>query len=233
MLYLNQIKSIALLGLFSTTLMVGCSTTKETTTTTQADPSRAPMDDTRVVSSSSTTSVEQVVSSSPVADPDGEDVYVKMTDEQRAEYFLYNEDLEGGVEVDVTVSRPVAAIYFDFDVVKLDRANMIGVERAYTWLEMHPDKGLAIIGHADKEGSHPYNQQLALNRAQAAGNALMQKGISSKRLIIISHGEDHSQYEDPKYNRRVIFKTDPTNAYGVNKPEEDDDGVIRVVTAAK
>lgn len=213
MLYPNKFTSLALSGLLSAALLVGCSTTK-----TQADSSSASVEETSTVSASTS---------------DNEDTYASMSSDERAEYFLYNEDLDETAEVEVTTSRPVAAIYFDFDVARLDRANMIGVERAYTWLQMHPDKGLAIIGHADKQGSHPYNQQLALNRAKAAGNALMQKGISSNRLIIISHGEDHSNYEDPKYNRRVIFKTDPTNAYGVNKSTEKDEGVIRVVTAAR
>lgn len=228
MSYIHRFSAIALTGLLTASLMMGCSTTKETT---QTDPTRASMEDSSVVSDSTTTSTKEVESSEPVADPEGEDVYVGLTSEQRAEYFLFNDD--EATEVEVTKARPVAAIYFESEVARLDRANMIGVERAYSWLEMHPDKGLAIIGHADEEGSHPFNQQLALNRAKAAGNALMQKGISSRRLIIISHGEDHSSYENPKYNRRVIFKTDPTNAYGVNAPESEDDGVIRIVTAAK
>lgn len=219
----NKTVKWVLSSLAISAMLVGCSTTKETTTKTDANPANAPMAKNAVVSSSDTTTLSDVKDAY---------AYDGMSESEVAEYLLFNVDVDS-TTVTVKQAHPVAAIYFDFDEAKLDRANKVGVNRAYQWLENHPEQGLVIIGHADKRGSMPYNQQLALDRAQAAGNALMKKGISSDRLLIVSHGEQDAMFSNPKYNRRVIFKTDPTNAYGVNDEDSSDSNVIRIVTAAR
>lgn len=198
-------------------LLGGCASSK-TTATSDTDTDKEPMEQTSVVSKDHNTSIAEI------------------RDELRAEYERFNIDLEDELDpetntVIVRENYPVAAIYFDFDVARLDEANMIGVERAYTWLEAHPDNGLVITGHADKQGSIPYNQELGMKRAQAAGDALMKKGIPPHRLVIVTHGEEHKIYSKDEYNRRVVFMTDPANAYGVNKSEPGVEKTIRVVAA--
>ncbi len=201
----RTLMTYAAISLFTLSAM-GCASTKENTTNTE---------DTTPIAESSV----------------GSDEYTTKLDDLTDEYKLFNADEIDPVSKKVIVRQnyPVAAIYFDFDVATLDRANTYGVERAYRWLENNPDKGLVIIGHADKTGSLPYNQRLALERAQAAGKALMNRGVDGSRLVIVTHGEEHSKYVKPEYNRRVVFMTDPANAYGVNEPEERGSTTIRVV----
>ena len=148
--------------------------------------------------------------------------------------FNSNEDPEAdATRVIVREDDPVAAIYFDFDVSTLDEANLFGIERAHRWLMQHEGQGLILIGHADRSGAVPYNQQLALERAERAGEALVERGVDPSRLAIVTHGEEHIQYIKPEYNRRVVFRTDPANAYGVNDaPPVGAQGAIRVIQGA-
>jgi outer membrane protein OmpA-like peptidoglycan-associated protein len=209
MMYFNQVMKGLVAAATISLLATGCASTRETTTTTEVDDPNAPMESTTVVSSNANANL----------------------DDLKFEFEMFNKD-EIDPETKTVIVKdnyPVAAIFFDFDVAKLDEANMIGVERANTWLLSNPNKGLVIIGHADKQGSMPYNQQLALERAQAAGNALVEKGIDSSRIVIVTHGEEHLKYVLPEYNRRVVFMTDPANAYGVNEAQPSSEKTVRVV----
>jgi|GEM_PF-922978 peptidoglycan-associated lipoprotein len=115
----------------------------------------------------------------------------------------------------------VGKIYFDFDSSQLDTEDREALDLIATWLEDHPTQGLVIAGHADQQGPHYHNMTLALERAEAARSYLVSRGIDEDRLMPISHGEEHISvlgYTPTAHqlNRRVTFKTDPANAYGVN-----------------
>lgn len=121
------------------------------------------------------------------------------------------------VETDMIVGK----VYFGFDSSQLDAEDKKSLDLIATWLEEHPTKGLVVAGHADIQGAYHYNMQLARERADAAKNYLVKKGIDAERLEAVSHGERHLEAMGAtpavhEMNRRVTFRTDPANAYGVN-----------------
>jgi len=71
---------------------------------------------------------------------------------------------------------------------------------------------LKVEGHCDASGSDEYNYALGLRRAKSAKDALINKGISSENILMISMGEsspecvNNSSAECYAKNRRVEFK---------------------------
>ena len=80
-----------------------------------------------------------------------------------------------------------------------------------------PLKGrvVTIIGRTDARGSAAYNQQLSANRAEAARNYLVQRGVPSGTIRLIARGERGAQGTDEDtwaLDRRVDFELGDRNA---------------------
>ncbi|MDP9131554.1 MAG: OmpA family protein [Nitrospirota bacterium] len=58
------------------------------------------------------------------------------------------------------------------------------------WLKDHPKAILRISGHCDERGTHDYNLVLGEKRAKAAKNFLVDLGVSTKQVAIVSFGKD-------------------------------------------
>ncbi|ULA68587.1 MAG: Peptidoglycan-associated protein [Nitrospira sp.] len=58
------------------------------------------------------------------------------------------------------------------------------------WLKDNPKALLKISGHCDERGTHDYNLVLGEKRAKAAKAFLVDMGVSSKQVAIISYGKD-------------------------------------------
>ncbi|MEI9935985.1 MAG: OmpA family protein [Pseudomonadota bacterium] len=74
-----------------------------------------------------------------------------------------------------------------------------------------PLKGrvMTIIGRTDARGSAAYNKQLSANRAEAAKNYLVQRGVPSANIHLIARGEQGAQGTDEETwarDRRVDFE---------------------------
>ena len=68
------------------------------------------------------------------------------------------------------------------------------------------NRTITIIGRTDARGSEKHNEALGANRAEATRNYLTQKGVSEKKLLVISRGEDGatgSDEESMARDRRV------------------------------
>jgi outer membrane protein OmpA-like peptidoglycan-associated protein len=77
-------------------------------------------------------------------------------------------------------------------------------------MEENPGYSLEIFGHADNQGSSEYNSELSNKRAVTVRNYMMEKGVSSERLIVVGKGESEpvATNETPEgraLNRRVAF----------------------------
>lgn len=81
-------------------------------------------------------------------------------------------------------------VHFDFD------SSTIGVDARKeladnaNWIKNNPKVTVQIEGHCDKQGSVEYNLSLGERRAKAVKNYLTGLGVDSKRLTIISYGEE-------------------------------------------
>ena len=84
--------------------------------------------------------------------------------------------------------------YFDYDkhTLRPDAIEALQADSAELRdiLKDYPDYKLTIEGHCDERGSEEYNLALGDARAKAAKDYLVQVGIPSDQLSIISYGKD-------------------------------------------
>lgn len=78
-------------------------------------------------------------------------------------------------------------IYFSFDSYNLNSKSKKYLRDIYAILKEVPNH-IIIGGHASEEGQVEYNEQLALNRAQAVKNYLAQLGIPEPQLEVKNYG---------------------------------------------
>ena len=118
---------------------------------------------------------------------------------------------EIAIERSVELTNIENIIYFDFDRADLSpeaKANL----RQIAPKILNSDRNITIAGHADEIGSHKYNLDLGVRRAEAVKEFLVSLGVNSVQLSIISYGETNpiATGSNPKVraqNRRVEFIT--------------------------
>lgn len=130
---------------------------------------------------------------------------------------LAKEEPSGGGETksapgEETKESPPAAledVFFDFDqwLVRSDAKGVL--EQNARWLAAHPGK-IQIEGHCDERGTNEYNLVLGEKRAKSVMNFLVNLGVSSSRISVISYGEEKpfcSEKDENCYqkNRRAHF----------------------------
>jgi outer membrane protein OmpA-like peptidoglycan-associated protein len=102
-------------------------------------------------------------------------------------------------------------INFEFDKASLDSEGVSQSDELGTALSdlIFKNNSFLIIGHTDKKGEKPYNQNLSEKRAEAVKDYLIRKfSISRDRLQTEGHGEENLLYqgdseEEHALNRRV------------------------------
>jgi OOP family OmpA-OmpF porin len=89
---------------------------------------------------------------------------------------------------------PEMLIYFDFDKSTIASGEQGKIERIAAKIGQTgaPSK-VTATGHTDRVGSESYNQDLALRRATTIRDALMDRGVSSTAISIVSKGETDSR----------------------------------------
>jgi peptidoglycan-associated lipoprotein len=81
-------------------------------------------------------------------------------------------------------------IYFDFDKSFIrDDARPVMQANA-EWLKAHPKVNVRIEGHGDERGTIEYNQALGQRRAASAKKYLVDTGVSSGRISLLSYGKE-------------------------------------------
>ena len=102
-------------------------------------------------------------------------------------------------------------VYFDFDEIELLPESVDELNRLSAHLKKHPTYNINIKGHTDDLGTDEYNRVLALNRAEAVVDWLINNGdIDPIRITYISAGRhepiaDNETEEGRSRNRRVEF----------------------------
>jgi peptidoglycan-associated lipoprotein len=85
--------------------------------------------------------------------------------------------------------RPV---YFEFDKAFIASEAGEIMKANAEWLKAHPQMKVRIEGNCDERGTTEYNQALGQRRAASAKKYLTDMGISGKRILLISYGEEKS-----------------------------------------
>ena len=104
-------------------------------------------------------------------------------------------------------------VFFGYDQWMLSDAGMEALNRDAEWLKAHPGAVMKVEGHCDERGTADYNVVLGDKRAKAARSYLVESGVSTKQVAIVSYGKERPFCSDPaescyQQNRRghVLLK---------------------------
>jgi peptidoglycan-associated lipoprotein len=81
-------------------------------------------------------------------------------------------------------------VFFDTDSSEIDIASRKVLDRNAAILQEHMDVRVQVQGHADERGTVDYNLQLGNERADAVKDYLVNQGVGSDRITVISFGEE-------------------------------------------
>lgn len=78
-------------------------------------------------------------------------------------------------------------IYFSVESSELANADIPGkIASVKAFLEQYPETHLRIIGHSDSTGTESVNRRIALERAKAVQQVLINQGVDSSRLHVLA-----------------------------------------------
>ena len=103
---------------------------------------------------------------------------------------------------------PYTVLPFMFDKAALTAEGYDEVDTAARWLRSHPNHKLILEGHTDAIGLAPYNEDLATRRMAVVRQRLLQHGIASDRVVMITFGEREAmELENPLHaaDRKVVM----------------------------
>ncbi len=128
----------------------------------------------------------------------------------------YNRPGRPKVLQDDSKSTTVRYIFFDLGQFTLSTESSAELNLVAQAMKDNSKLALKIIGQTDGVGDPVSNLELATNRARAARNYLINRGIRTDRMTIKVYGEAEAEYpnkdekgndlpENRKWNRRVVL----------------------------
>ena len=81
-------------------------------------------------------------------------------------------------------------VLFETDSHSLNSQAVSILERQVAWLKRNGQWRVVIEGHCDERGTREYNLALGDRRATAVRNYLVNQGIPSQRISVISYGKE-------------------------------------------
>jgi peptidoglycan-associated lipoprotein len=99
---------------------------------------------------------------------------------------------------------------FDLDKYDIRPDARAVLDSVAAWLNNHKDINVLIEGHCDERGTNEYNLALGEERAKAARDYLISRGVASTRMNTITYGEEkplclHKDEACWQRNRRAHF----------------------------
>ncbi len=93
--------------------------------------------------------------------------------------------------MDAEPERPFHFIlYFEHDSSKLVKTSMEKIPSIIQKVKDREPSEVSVIGHTDTKGTAEYNIELSLERAQVVAGILKTSGLTLKKLLVTSHGEN-------------------------------------------
>ena len=86
--------------------------------------------------------------------------------------------------------RPLADVFFDLDESVIRSDARAPLQANATWMRRWPSTAITIEGHADSRGSSEYNLALGSRRADVVKQYLVELGIPTNRLTVVSKGKE-------------------------------------------
>ena len=108
----------------------------------------------------------------------------------------------------MTKVESLAGPHFAFDKSDLTPEGRAKVRGAAATLNEYPDRRVEVNGYTDSIGSDAYNQRLSERRANTVQQALIEDGVSARRITAGGYGKtnpvaSNATAEGRAQNRRV------------------------------
>ncbi len=114
--------------------------------------------------------------------------YQSLASEQQAK------TLNEGVVETVKEVEVQDRIFFGYNAFDVNEEAKAILATQIAWLKSSPDVKITIEGHCDERGTREYNIALGERRALSTKNYLVNGGIDSSRIQIISYGKERPAY---------------------------------------
>ena len=105
-------------------------------------------------------------------------------------------------------------VFFSYDSFVITEEARHALSHDAEWIKAHPGAQLKVEGHCDERGTSAYNLVLGEKRAKVVRNYLVELGVSSNRLAVVSYGKERPFCMDHtescySQNRRghIVIKT--------------------------
>lgn len=99
-------------------------------------------------------------------------------------------------EQTATTAASLRDVFFGYDSWTISDEGRQALTRDAEWLRMHSAVQLKVEGHCDERGSSAYNFVLAEKRAKSIRNYLVELGIRSERVTVVSYGKERPFCKD-------------------------------------
>ena len=99
---------------------------------------------------------------------------------------------------------------FDYDQSDIRPDQVSRLNSDASWLKEHHEAKFTIEGHCDERGSGEYNLGLGDRRANRVKEYLMQQGVDTSRIKVVSFGEERPTCREEaadcyQRNRKAAF----------------------------
>ncbi|HMK22822.1 MAG TPA: peptidoglycan-associated lipoprotein Pal [Terriglobales bacterium] len=99
-------------------------------------------------------------------------------------------------EMAATEAAGLRDVFFAFDSFAITEEGRQSLSRDADWARSNPAGRLRIEGHCDERGTSAYNIVLGEKRAKTVRNYLVELGIDTKRLAVVSYGKERPFCKD-------------------------------------
>lgn len=104
-------------------------------------------------------------------------------------------------------------VFFAYDSSIISSEAQVTLMRQVEWLNRYPHLNVIVEGHCDERGTREYNLGLGERRATSVKNFLINSGVPSNRIRVISYGKERpavfgSNESSWRQNRRGVLVID-------------------------
>ena len=94
------------------------------------------------------------------------------------------------VQQEMEALKNEQTVYFDFDRASIKPEFQRVLDKHAMFLVKNPNMNVTVEGHTDSRGTPEYNIALGERRAQSVETYLLNAGVSSSQVTVVSYGEE-------------------------------------------
>jgi len=91
---------------------------------------------------------------------------------------------------DLNAERPLADVFFDLDKSEIRDDARTSLQKDADWMKRWTSTQITLEGHCDSRGSAEYNLGLGSRRATAVKDYLVNLGVLTGRVTVVSKGKE-------------------------------------------